>query len=186
MFLFVSLSLTFGQQVFLPLIWNLKHWRNLDLIISGSQDQHFKMDEMQANCPLEPEGVNAFKITHTFLLWMRWPLQNLPRTSQWLLIQMKKLYEVMPTKTIMSYSPPPVLNAPAHNLQLHSFFVFIFKEKIHIFFLSVIRLTALGIFSHSMDPNRVHICHDHQPPFFLLGCVQSQHTVKRVQWVAEN
>lgn len=129
MFLFVSLSLTFGQQVFLPLIWNLKHRRNLDLIISGSQDQHFKMDEMQANCPLEPEGVNAFKITHTFLLWMCWPLQNLPRTSQWLLIQMKKLYKVTPTKTVASYSPPAVPSAPAHNLQLHSFFVFIFKEK---------------------------------------------------------
>lgn len=71
MFLFVSLSLTFGQQVFLPLIWNLKPRKNLDLIISGSQDQHFKMDEMQANCPPEPEGVNAFTITHTFLLRMQ-------------------------------------------------------------------------------------------------------------------
>lgn len=71
MFLFVSLRLTFGQQVFLSLIWNFKHWKNLDLIISGSQDQHFKMDEMQANCPPELEGGNALKITHTFLLGMR-------------------------------------------------------------------------------------------------------------------
>jgi hypothetical protein len=64
------MSLTFGQQVFLPPIRNLKHRKNLDLIISGSQDQHFKMDEMQANCPPEPEGENALKITHTFLLQM--------------------------------------------------------------------------------------------------------------------
>ena len=170
MFLFVSLSLTFGQQVFLPLIWNLKHWKNLDLIISGSQDQHFKMDEMQANCPLEPEGVNAFKITHTFLLGMCWPLKSLPRTSQWLLIQMKKLYQVMPTKTVMSYFPPPAPNAPNAIYNCFPFLFSFLKKNIYTNFFLSYKINYFLEFPATLwwpfTNGRVHICHDRQPPFY--------------------
>lgn len=82
------------------------------------------MDEMQANCPPEPEGVNAFKITRTFPLRVCAPLRGFPRASWWLLIQTQQLYQVTPPNQHV-YSPPAAPDAHAHNLQLLSLFVFL-------------------------------------------------------------
>lgn len=140
------------------------------------------MDEMQANCPPEPEGVNAFKITHTFLSEMRPPLQGLPRTSRWLLIQ------VRPPKPSCLLSTMAGLYCLC--TQTTTAFCFPFSRK-KIYVLAIFLsyeidsfLAFTAMLQWLFTNGGIHTCHGHQALFFFFfarTCPVSAHREKGLE-----